>query len=413
MTCNVFNKKLLATLICTAGLTGCLDDPYNEPDTSTPPPTSQEIPLYSPNGDSAFILAITDSSGTEAIVDGNNVSQGNVSVTNISGEKNGMLNVTITDNKSGRIALTSGDSSNVNLNVDPATSTLQFSTRAMSLPSSGQEIYITSQKEHDTDIGKVSLTSSYTASYKGSTQTIKIPLSCFTEAGMDFNDAISPFTFVSNNNLNFDLGNIRIVTNSINQQDVLECDNTSTLLQADDPSDAFKASKVFVVGSPSTGWATAVTNWMTVGNSTLHWGHDHIRIEYSNAPAGENGGLVLATQDKSLKDISNYVDSGVLQFMFYVDSYANHPTKRFQVQMESSTHGNSEPYFLPAGAAEKGWQQIQVPLRDLFTRKDGSININALRNIDKAVSILPEWVEGEDTLQGMDFSIGSVQVVVP
>ncbi|WP_162064576.1 putative glycoside hydrolase [Vibrio taketomensis] len=80
-------------------------------------------------------------------------------------------------------------------------------------------------------MGKVSLTSSYTASYKGSTQTIKIPLSCFTEAGMDFNDAISPFTFVSNNNLNFDLGNIRIVTNSINQQDVLECDNTSTLLK--------------------------------------------------------------------------------------------------------------------------------------------------------------------------------------
>ncbi|ROV59222.1 hypothetical protein EGH82_14680 [Vibrio ponticus] len=411
MTSNVFNKKLLATLICTAGLAGCLDDPYNEPDTPTPPPASQEIPLYSPNGDSAFTLAIKDSNGVEAIVDGNSVSQGNISVTNVSGEANGTLNVTITDNKSGRIALTSSDSSHINLNVDPATSTLQFSTRAMSLPTNDQEIYVTSQKENNADIGKVSLTSSYTASYNGAPQTIKIPLTCFSDAGMDYTNAISPFSLVSDNNLNFDLGNIRIVTNSITQPDVLECDNTSTLLQADDPSDTFKASKVFAV--PVTGWATAITNWMTVGNSTLHWGHDHIRIEYTNAPAGENGGLVLATQDQSFKDMSAYVDSGVLQFMFYVDNYANHPTKRFQVQMESSTHGNSEPYFLPAGTAEKGWQQIQVPLKDLFTRKDGSININSLRNIDKAVSILPEWVEGEQTLQGIDFSIGNVQIVVP
>ncbi|HDY7662367.1 TPA: hypothetical protein RQJ99_004364 [Vibrio vulnificus] len=414
MTSNVFNKKLLTTLICTASLAGCLDDPYNEPDTPTPPPASQEILLYSPNGGSAFTLAIQDSEGVEAIVDGNSVSQGNISVTNVSGEANGTLNVAITGDKSGRIALTSSDSSHVDLNIDPATSTLQFSTRVMSFPTTRQEIYVTSQKETDTDIGKVSLTSSYKASYKGASQTVKIPLSCFTDAGMDFNNTISPFALVSNNNLNFDLGDIHIITNSITQQDVLECNNTSALLQADDPNDAYMTSKVFVLENWAIGgWAQKITNWMTSGESTLHWGHDHIRIEYTNAPLGENGGLVLATQDATSKDISNYIDNGVLQFMFIVNNYGTHPTKRFQIQMESSSQGNSEPYYLPEGTAENSWTQIQIPLRELFTRKDGSININALKNIDKAISILPEWVEGNESLQNMDFSIGNLRIVVP
>ena len=413
MTSNVFNKKLLTTLICATSLAGCLDDPYNEPDASTPP-TSQEIHLYSPNSDNAFTMAITDSNGVEAIVSGNSVSQGNMSATNVSGEANGMLNIAITDNQSGRVALISSDSSHRDLNIDPATSTLQFSTRVMSLPTAEQDIYVTSQKEAGIDIGKVSLASSYRASYNSAPQTIKIPLSCFSEEGMDYSNTISPFSLVSDNNLNFDLGDVRIVTDSITHQDVLECHNTSTLLQSDDPNDGFKASKVFVLNNWALeGWAQQITNWMTSGESTLHWGHDHIRIEYTDAPAGENGGLVLTTQDQSFKDMSDYIESGVLQFMFHVSNYAEHPTKRFQVQMESSTQGNSEPYFLPADTADNSWTQVQVPLKELFTREDGSININALRNIDKAISILPEWVEGDDSLQNMDFSIGNLRIVVP
>ena len=393
-------------------LSGCLNDTYQEPQKSeTAVPGSKEIPLYSTNKQSLFSLKVTDSNGVEALVSSNNVTQGNISVTNVFGEPNGSLNVVISGNASGRISLSSSDSSHVNLGIDASTSTLQFTTRALSKPSTSQEIYVTNQKETGTDVGKVSVTSSFRASYASAAQTIKIPLSCFADAGMDFTNVISPFALESSNNLNFDLSNIRIVTNSKEQPDVLTCDNTSTPLTADNPADSFRASKVFAV--PVSGWASAITNWMTSGSSQLHWGHDHIRIQYDNAPVGQNGGLILATQDKSFKDVSNYIDDGVLQFMFNVSNYASHPTKRFQIQMESSSNGNSEPYFLPSGTADNSWVQIRVPLKRLFTRQDGSININALKHVDKPLSILPEWVEGSDSLQGMEFSVGSVQIVVP
>ncbi|MEZ8656777.1 putative glycoside hydrolase [Vibrio splendidus] len=371
---------------------------------------TKEIDLYSPSDDRIFDVIVIDSDGVEATIDeSGNMIQGNIQTQNPLGVIRGTLNVNISDDNQGRILLRSSDSSHVSLEVDPSSATLQFDTNAISKPALDQEIYITTQNEISTDIGKVSITSSLLANYNQGTQTIKVPLSCFSDEGMDFTNTITPLALESSTNLNFEFGNARIIGSSIDQSNVLECDNISTALAGDDANDSYAASKVFSVsGGVLQGWATAITNWMTGGSSTLHWGGDHIRIEYDNTSAGENGGLVLKTTDESTRDLSNYIDTGVLQFMFNVDSYGAHPTQRFQIQMESNEFGNSQPYLLDVGS---GWQQIQVPLRDLFTNEDGSIDINALKNIETAVSILPEWVGADDTLQGIQFSIGSVQLV--
>ncbi|RJX71964.1 hypothetical protein DZ860_09030 [Vibrio sinensis] len=412
----VFRKTIVASALFSVMLTGCLDDPYNEPVTPPiePPLPTETTVIYGPDSDGTFNLMMSDSGNIESPVDesGNSI-LGNIQTQNVSGQRNGTLNVKITGNQKARIALMSSDASHINLNIDPTTTTLQFDSRAISKALTTQDVFLTTQKESGTDIGKVSLTSSFLAYYNSAPQSIKVPLSCFSEAGMDFSNTITPFALESSDNLSFDMGNIRIVENSIEQLDVLECHSSSLLLEPDDPSDEFRASSLFKVGTPTTGWATAITNWMTVGNSLLHWGHDNIRIEYTNAPAGENGGLVLAISDGTPRDLSDYANAGVLQFMFNVSNYAEHPTKRFQIQMESSEFGNSQPYFLEVGTADNSWVQIQVPLRDLFTRADGSIDINALKNIDKPLSILPEWVGVTDTLQNMDFSISNVQIVVP
>ncbi|MEC7307758.1 putative glycoside hydrolase [Vibrio crassostreae] len=371
---------------------------------------TKEIDLYSPSDDQSFDVIVIDSDGVEATIDeSGNMIQGNIQTQNPLGVIRGTLNVNISDDNQGRILLRSSDSSHVSLEVDPSSATLQFDTNAISKPALDQEIYITTQSEISTDIGKVSITSSLLANYNQGTQTIKIPLSCFSDEGMDFTNTITPLALESSTNLNFEFGNARIIGSSIDQSNVLECDNISTPLAGDDANDSYAASKVFFVSGGVQGWATAITNWMTGGSSTLHWGGDHIRIEYDNTSAGENGGLVLKTSDESTRDLSNYIDTGVLQFMFNVDSYGAHPTQRFQIQMESNKFGNSQPYILDVGS---GWQQIQVPLRELFTNEDGSIDINALKNIETAVSILPEWVGADDTLQGMQFSIGSVQLVI-
>jgi hypothetical protein len=371
---------------------------------------TKEIVLYGPNDDQRFDVIVIDSDSVEAIVDENgNSTQGNIQTQNPLGTPRGTLNVTISGDNAGRILLRSSDSSHVNIDVDPSSATIQFDVSAISKPALDQEIYITTQNEVGVDKGKVSITSALLANYNQGTQTIKVPLSCFSNEGMDYTNTISPLALESSTNSNFEFGNARIIGSSNEQSNVLECDNTSTPLAGDDQNDSYAASKVFFVSGGVQGWATGITNWMTGGSSTLHWGGDHIRIDYDNAPIGENGGLVLKTVDDSTRDLSNYIDRGVLQFMFNVDNYGSHPTQRFQIQMESSQFGNSQPYILDVGM---GWQQIQVPLRDLFSKADGSIDINTLKNIETAVSILPEWVGATDTLQGMQFSIGSVQLVI-
>lgn len=404
-----FNKKLLATLICTTGLAGCLDDPYNEP----VEPVSQ-IVLYGSGSSGVFSMAVVDSSDTKAFVgaDGS-VSQGNVQSQSSTKSAGSDLDVTISNNQNGRILLQSNDGEAVFLDIDTSKATLQFDSKMKSKPIVGQEVYLTTQKEIDQDIGHVELTSTFLASYNGETQTVKVPLSCFISSGMDFSQTVVPFALESTNNLDFTLGNIQIIANSVDEEDVLECQSTSNMVEADDPNDSYQTSTLFSVGENSTeGWATGITNWMTSGESTLHWASDHVRVEYTDAPAGENGGLVFATSDGSTQDISDYIHTGILKFFLKVDSYASHPTKRLQVQMESSKFGNSQPYLLDENTATNRWVEIKIPLSDLFTRADGSVNINTLKNIDKGMSIFPEWIESTDSLQGIDFSIRDIQIAM-
>lgn len=154
--------------------------------------------------------------------------------------------------------------------------------------------------------------------------------------------------------------------------------------------------------------------WMTDGsNIQVDWGHDSFTLTHTDAGDGANGGVILNPNDGKARDMALFVESGVLEFMMYVESYGSHPTKRFQVQMESTENiGNSQPYFLPAGFAENEWLQVRIPLKTLFTHPDGSVDINVLSNITKPLSLLPEWVEAGDTLQGMKYTLSGVKLVL-
>lgn len=410
------SKKTLIASLCTLTLAGCLDDPYQEPKEPV-----DKIVLYGSGDTGAFSMAVVDSSDTKAFVDANgSVSQGNVhtrsltgTAQSMTGDLNGDLDITITNDEKGRVLLQSKDGSPVLLDIDTSKATLQFNSKMKSRPIAGQEIYLTTQKSIDNDVGQVSLTSSFLASYNGATQTVKVPLSCFTTSGMDFTQAVTPFAIESSNNLDFTLGSIQIVANSADAEDVLECQSSSEKVAADDSNDSYQVSTLFNIDDSGTGgWATGITNWMTSGETTLHWGADHVRLEYNDAPLGENGGLVFATTDGNDRDISSYIETGMLQFMLKVSSYAAHPTKRLQIQMESSEFGNSKPYLLGENAAQNRWTEVKIPLSELFTRDDGSVNINVVKNIDKGLSILPEWVESTDSLQGIDFSVRDVRIAM-
>ena len=66
-----------------------------------------------------------------------------------------------------------------------------------------------------------------TAPEDPSTQRVKVPFGCFD--GMDFSQSVIPFAFNSTD-VDFDLGSVRIVPNSLDQEYVLVCDSDSEVL---------------------------------------------------------------------------------------------------------------------------------------------------------------------------------------
>lgn len=410
MEISINKKALVVSGLSLSLLAGCLDDPYQYPDEVVTPP-SDASSIYGPDSDGMFALSVIDQNGLLALVDADgNVTQDNISTSNISGQAQGNLNLRITNNAEGRIQALTSNGSNVDMAADANTSTLQFDLRVLEKPASDQAIYLTAQREEAADLGQVSLTSAMMAYSKAAPQTVKVPLSCFTEAGMDFTDTLAPFVLHSDNNLNVDIGNIRVVTNSMDGENVLACTSDSVLVQPDDAA-LSNDSKLFVINSDPQGWATMISTWMTdASHMQVDFSHDSFTITHTGASAGANGGIVLLPNDGKLRDMADYVESGVLEFMINIDSYGSHPTKRLQIQMESP-NGNSQPYFLDAGFAEAEWQQVRIPLKTLFTKPDGSVDVNVLRNINKPLSLLPEWVEASDTLQGMKYTLAGIKLV--
>ncbi|MDF2152791.1 putative glycoside hydrolase [Vibrio sp. CAU 1672] len=400
-------KTLLTAAISVSLLNGCLelDDPYSPPESSQPP-TLKEI--YSPQSDGSYALSIVDQADIEAQIDANgNALQDNVATTGLNDDNNPPVNFKVSGSAKGRLQAKSADGNAVDLGVSKENSTLQFDFRSVEKPTLSQPIYVSAQQTAGIDSTEVALSSAALALAGSATQTLKIPLSCFD---MDFTQTVTPFVLHSEGNLDVDVGNIRVVTNSIEgDSSVLECTNNSTFLKPDADSEN---SNIFIIGNPSLGWANAITTWMTDGSDLqLDWGHDSFSISYPAPQAGANGGIILQPNDGNPRDVAAYVATGVLEFMLNVESYGSHPTKKLQVQMES-TYGNSQPYFLPAGFAENSWQQVRIPLKTLFTKSDGSIDINVLRNINKPLSLLPEWISEGDTLAGMKYTIAGVKLVM-
>ncbi|GAL04407.1 hypothetical protein JCM19237_1079 [Photobacterium aphoticum] len=259
MEININKKALIVSGLSLSLLAGCLDDPYHYPEEEVvPPPPSNTSKIYGPESDGTFALSVIDKDALQAPINTEGfVSQGNVSTSNISGQTQGNLNLRITESAAARLVAHSSNSANLDMDIaDPATSTLQFALRVMDKPAVDQDIYLTTQREDGIDLGKVSLTSAVMAYTGAAPQTVKVPLSCFTDAGMDYSDTLAPFVLHSSSNLNVDIGDIRVVTNSVEEDHVLACHTASTLVKPDGDTNV---SKMFVIDAPDgQGWASAL-----------------------------------------------------------------------------------------------------------------------------------------------------------
>ncbi|MET4692919.1 hypothetical protein V5J35_003007 [Endozoicomonas sp. NE40] len=330
-----------------------------------------------------------------------------------------MLNVNTSSGKPAKIFSRSANELGVDLSSSTANATLKFDFHVHrfnnQLGKVTVELSIDSLSVSPTSTihsASVDISSVAHTSLGSGLQNVKIPLACFQDAGVNFSETLTAFSFESDKDINFDFGNVRIVSNSTNSNIDLQCDSVEPISHV---LDLYKAEdkEVFtpVAGADNTGWATNVGRW----GAAQSYGFPNVRqtVHYPEAEPGQNSGISFRlTKDELPKDLSRYINTGALEIEFEVEDYANHPTQIMNVRMETITGmPNSQNVALAPGMGGEGPVKAIVPLKSLFTHANGRIDFNSLKNVDRGLILQPQPVQKPHSLHGMMYKVGNIRLV--
>ncbi|MGR5063494.1 putative glycoside hydrolase [Photobacterium sp. DNB22_13_2] len=439
-----FKRAAVVTSVIMA-LSGCLEDgfSYNDgKDGTGPVPGGEVTQIYGEGSNGAFIMQAVDKGDMTVDVDG----QENTALSNIQviGDylSQAALNVSVTqDAKAGIqfIASSPVDYSKVTVNK---AGLLLFDVHMKDFPSGKVTPATVTLISDDGSEGKVDITSSLSA-YLGvknsdvvnSTQSVRIPLQCFADQGVDFSKVTQSFSMDMSANANFDISNVRVQAEAGGDKPgmnlVIECDNSKSEVLTTPESIVYARQKNDQGEFVESGWTYHLTSNGTkiypVKNEDSEIGWAGVE---STAEPGKQTYLsfILNKEDVKLKDVSQYLEKGTLEFTLWVESYSEmaHPTNNIMVKIDTPTKNDPESpspdYRYPASKlwamscktdnCEGAIQKFSIPLSELFSTTDGDIDINILKHIKKVV-FFPEKVDDKSySPKGLKFSISDLKFVM-
>ena len=440
-------RSVMLASLSVALLSGCVEDNYDYGDGngnggggSTPKPTK----IYKVYGDSAdgwFPLYIVDKDDNKtAVPDSGDSSSLNITTTPVSpGTSQGPLLITVDNGQPGTILTQASTPIDLTTPANAAEDhpdgkggTLQFYLRPGSKTLSGKKVAVTLPTPEGvaTEVDITTAFNAFVGAGNGDNnnlgQQLKIPVSCFTDLGVDFSSNDTPFSLTSESNADFELANIRLRAETSKEKYVLPCSWNSEILDEENSNIFTREPNEVDGGWTRSGWANNVS---TYGPAKVGWppagqveGKGGVTVKFPDAEAGQTAGLILAVDsDKdddnnvvySNKDISRYLENGVLSFDLYVVSYATHPTQVISVKMNTDAEfTDSLSYKLEPGLADLEWKNVQIPLRDLFTAADGRVDAAAIGHIQKPLVIAPEAPGEGNTLNGMEIAVNNVRLLM-
>ena len=313
------------------------------------------------------------------------------------------VNVTFNGNKAAQIyAQTLDEAGQDRYSYLNAESTLQFDIRMYQAPTAN---FVLSQHCVWPCLGEVSI-NDFLPEVSTEWTTMKVPLACFAENGVDYQNLNTAFLFYTDGQAQFDLGNIRMVPKSVDPaDDALSC---ADLAGIEAPALDEAVSNIFgnetwnaelsiYTAQTGAGWIPSegyITTTLS-GEGT----ETEVNVVYSTDKPETDKGLVLVTGTP--QNLSNYLDSGMLQFDLYVEDYASN-TDGMVVKMESSNSLGSD-YFIgtPADLPAGQWHSVSVAIADL-----GLTDI--ITDIAKPFAILPAWGNPQG---GVNFTFKNVRIV--
>ncbi|PSU35772.1 glycoside hydrolase family 3 protein [Photobacterium lutimaris] len=240
--------------------------------------------------------------------------------------------------------------------------------------------------------------------------TMKFALNCFAEEGMEFSMLNTAFLMTTPGNMEFDLGEIRFVPRSLDiASDQVDC---AELAEPPLPPLDEANADVWTVWQPSvTTWQTRTDSWEGIDGHVMVTGPadndaEHmVEAAYATASPEMYKGIVFL--EGETQNLVNYVESGVLEFDLYIDSYGapandeENPTEGLVIKLESEGDTRGDDY--PLAKYETGlWHHVSIAVSDL---NSGTLDIE---KVNKPFAILPMWNASQ---AGVVFSFKNVRFV--
>ena len=221
--------------------------------------------------------------------------------------------------------------------------------------------------------------------------TIKVPLACFTEEGMEFSMLNTPFLMYSEEAVEFNLGEIRYVPKSIDAaEDAVSCDDLKAEVLPPLDEDVVDVKATW---SELSEYKTETDTWGGIDGHVTYSeevvaGETILTVTYDADSPESYKGIVMMSGDP--QNLSNYV-GGTLEFDLFIDSYGapadaiETPTTGLVFKMESEA-GPGDDYLLPrADYAAGEWHHVVTNVSDLNT---GGLDITV---VNTPLALLPDW----------------------
>ncbi|MGJ8582320.1 MAG: putative glycoside hydrolase, partial [Psychromonas sp.] len=382
----------------------------SEPDTGT---ATVNLEIYGRESSGEFTTRISGEANGWAGVEVSNGSEttiGSVTTTPINYlHQQDAINVSFSGESPAQVYLQTDDTNGVDkYSYVNAEATLQFD---IDMKSAAPESFILSTHCEWPCLGEVDIHDVLPeASAVGETNwtTIKVPLSCLVDQGMDFSVVNTPFLLYSTEAVEFNLGEIRYVPNTIDAaEDAISCDTLQadalTPLDSDDIAVRDTWLSLSTYQTTTDDWSS-IEDHVTYSEETLDDERVLSVVYDANSPEQYKG---IVNIDGDAQNLSNYT-SGTLTFDLYIESYGEPvnegetATEGLVIKMESE-NGVGNDYLLPKGNYATGeWHAIVTNVSDLNT---GELDITT---VNKPLALLASWNASQ---AGFTFKVKNIHLI--
>jgi len=240
-------------------------------------------------------------------------------------------------------------------------------------------------------------------------RTVKVPLECLVDEGMDFSLVNTPFLIYSEEAVEFNLGEIRYVPRSVDAaEDAVSCDvlKGEVLPPLDeyivDVRDTWTSLSDWQADSADN--YSSVTGHVTYSSETVD---DETTLTVTYAAASPESYKGIVNMEGDSQNLSNYL-SGALEFDLWIDSYGTpavdgeNPSTGLAIKMESEA-GAGTDYLLARDYYAAGeWHHVVTNVSDLNT---GELDITV---VNIPLALLPAWGESQ---AGFVYKIKNITLV--